>query len=459
MIVFPAIDLKAGQVVRLAEGDMARATVYGDDPAAQALLFAEAGAQHLHVVDLDGAFAGASREPRGGRGDRRGVPRPRPARRRHPHARGGRGLVRPRRRAHRDRHRRAQGPAVRARTWRATCPAASSSRSTRATAWSRPRAGPRSPTCPSPTWPAASRTPASPPAVHRHRPRRAAQGLQHRRDGRSRPPHRPAGDRQRRGQGPRRHPHAGAARRRRDRGRDHRPRAVRRAARPGRGDRDGGDAHDRPHPRHPLPRRADGRVVKGVNFVDLKRRRRSGRAGAGPTTRPGADELCFLDISASHEGRGTLLDVVRRTAEVCFMPLTVGGGVRSRRGCARAAAGGRGQGRGQLRRGRAARAGRRDRRASSAASASSPRSMRGKPGERLGDLHPRRPPRDRHRRGRARGPAGRARRGRAAGHLDGRRRHPGRLRPRADPRDRRRGARCRWSPAAGSARSSTSSRA
>jgi phosphoribosylformimino-5-aminoimidazole carboxamide ribotide isomerase len=58
MIVFPAIDLKEGQVVRLAEGDMARATVYGDDPAAQALLFAEAGAQFLHVVDLDGAFAG-----------------------------------------------------------------------------------------------------------------------------------------------------------------------------------------------------------------------------------------------------------------------------------------------------------------------------------------------------------------------------------------------------------------
>ena len=60
LIVFPAIDLKAGQVVRLAEGDMARATVYGDDPAAQALLFAEAGAEHLHVVDLDGAFAGES---------------------------------------------------------------------------------------------------------------------------------------------------------------------------------------------------------------------------------------------------------------------------------------------------------------------------------------------------------------------------------------------------------------
>jgi phosphoribosylformimino-5-aminoimidazole carboxamide ribotide isomerase len=58
LIVFPAIDLKAGKVVRLAEGDMERATIYGDDPAAQALAFAEAGAEHLHVVDLDGAFAG-----------------------------------------------------------------------------------------------------------------------------------------------------------------------------------------------------------------------------------------------------------------------------------------------------------------------------------------------------------------------------------------------------------------
>jgi cyclase len=72
----------------------------------------------------------------------------------------------------------------------------------------------------------------------------------------------------------------------------------------------------------------DGRVVKGVNFVDLR------DAGdpveqAQAYDRAGADELCFLDISASHEGRGTLLDVVRRTAEVCFMPLTVGGGVRS----------------------------------------------------------------------------------------------------------------------------------
>jgi len=61
MIVFPAIDLKGGEVVRLAEGDMARATVYGDDPAHQARLFASAGSQYLHVVDLDGAFAGEAR--------------------------------------------------------------------------------------------------------------------------------------------------------------------------------------------------------------------------------------------------------------------------------------------------------------------------------------------------------------------------------------------------------------
>jgi len=72
----------------------------------------------------------------------------------------------------------------------------------------------------------------------------------------------------------------------------------------------------------------DGRVVKGVRFVDLR--------DAGDPVEiakaydvAGADELCFLDITASHENRGILLDVVRRTAEQCFMPLTVGGGVRS----------------------------------------------------------------------------------------------------------------------------------
>lgn len=72
----------------------------------------------------------------------------------------------------------------------------------------------------------------------------------------------------------------------------------------------------------------DGRVVKGVQFVDL--------VDAGDPVESaqaydaaGADELCFLDITASHENRGTLMDVVSRTAEACFMPLTVGGGVRS----------------------------------------------------------------------------------------------------------------------------------
>ncbi|MDR6127581.1 cyclase [Sphingomonas sp. SORGH_AS802] len=73
---------------------------------------------------------------------------------------------------------------------------------------------------------------------------------------------------------------------------------------------------------------AAGRVVKGVNFVEL-------RDAGDPVEQAraydaaGADELCFLDITASHEDRGTILDVVRRTAAVCFMPLTVGGGVRT----------------------------------------------------------------------------------------------------------------------------------
>jgi cyclase len=72
----------------------------------------------------------------------------------------------------------------------------------------------------------------------------------------------------------------------------------------------------------------EGRVVKGVNFVDLR------DAGdpvecAVAYDAAGADELCFLDITASHENRGILLDVVQRTAEACFMPLTVGGGVRT----------------------------------------------------------------------------------------------------------------------------------
>jgi len=72
----------------------------------------------------------------------------------------------------------------------------------------------------------------------------------------------------------------------------------------------------------------DGRVVKGVNFVGLRDAGDPVEA-AKAYDAAGADELCFLDITASHEKRGTLIDVVRRAAEQCFMPLTVGGGVRT----------------------------------------------------------------------------------------------------------------------------------
>lgn len=73
---------------------------------------------------------------------------------------------------------------------------------------------------------------------------------------------------------------------------------------------------------------ADGRVVKGVNFTNLID---AGDPVAAATAydAAGADELCFLDIHATHENRGTMFDLVTRTAEACFMPLTVGGGVRS----------------------------------------------------------------------------------------------------------------------------------
>jgi cyclase len=72
----------------------------------------------------------------------------------------------------------------------------------------------------------------------------------------------------------------------------------------------------------------DGRVVKGVNFVNLRDAGDPVEAAIAYDA-AGADELCFLDITATHENRGIMLDVVRRTAEACFMPLTVGGGVRS----------------------------------------------------------------------------------------------------------------------------------
>ena len=73
---------------------------------------------------------------------------------------------------------------------------------------------------------------------------------------------------------------------------------------------------------------AEGRVVKGINFVNLVDAGDPVEAARAYDT-AGADELCFLDIKATHENRGTLFDLARRTAEQCFMPLTVGGGVRS----------------------------------------------------------------------------------------------------------------------------------
>lgn len=73
---------------------------------------------------------------------------------------------------------------------------------------------------------------------------------------------------------------------------------------------------------------ADGRVVKGVNFVDLRDAGDPVEA-ARAYDAAGADELCFLDINATHENRGTMFDLATRTAEACFMPLTIGGGVRT----------------------------------------------------------------------------------------------------------------------------------
>jgi imidazole glycerol-phosphate synthase subunit HisF len=73
---------------------------------------------------------------------------------------------------------------------------------------------------------------------------------------------------------------------------------------------------------------ANGRVVKGVNFVDLRDAGDPVEA-AKAYDAAGADEICFLDITATHEDRGTLLEIVQRTADQCFVPLTVGGGVRS----------------------------------------------------------------------------------------------------------------------------------
>ena len=192
-----------------------------------------------------------------------------------------------------------------------------------------------------------------------------------------------------------------------------------------------------------------GRVVKGVNFAGLR------DAGdpvelARRYDEQGADELTFLDITASSAGRETTYDVVRRTAEQVFIPLTVGGGVRTVGRRRRAAARRRRQGRREHRRDRAAGA---DRPRSPSGSAARCWCCRSTP---AGRAAARRPAsgfevtthggRPRHRastRWRGLRAGGRARGGRDPAQLDGRRRHQGRLRPRADRAGAGRGRRCR----------------
>ncbi len=187
-----------------------------------------------------------------------------------------------------------------------------------------------------------------------------------------------------------------------------------------------------------------GRVVKGINFQELR--------DAGDPVElariydaEGADELTFLDISASHEGRATTMEIVSRTAEEVFIPLTVGGGVSSvedvdrllRAGADKVAVNTAAIHRPELVAEIADRFGNQvlvlsvDARRVSTGSTTVPVRLRGH--------HPRRPEVGRARRDRVGRPRRRARRGRDPAQRDGRRRHPGRLRPRADPRRTPRG--------------------
>ena len=190
----------------------------------------------------------------------------------------------------------------------------------------------------------------------------------------------------------------------------------------------------------------DGRVVKGVNFVDLRDAGDPVEAAIAYDA-AGADELCFLDITASHENRDTIFDVVTRTAEACFMPLTVGGGVRTVEdirkllncGADKVSINTAAVNRRDFVKEAAEKFGDQcivvaiDAKKVSQARRAGP----------LGDLHPWRPQADRHRRRRLRARGRGARRRRNPADLDGPRRHQGRLRPRADARDRRCGRRCR----------------
>ena len=334
MILFPAIDLKEGLAVRLQQGDMARATVFHRDPAAQAREFEMQGFKHLHVVDLDGAFAG--KPMNGDAVDRiletvglcvqlgggirdmatveawldKGVNRViigtaavrnpalvKDAAKKYPgkiavglDARDGKVAV--------------QGWAEISEL---------SALDHRTPLRGRRRRGHR---------------------LYRRRARRHAEGSQSRRHHRAGRCDLDPGDRVGRPGLDRRH--QGAARAARA--------ASCKAPSPAARSMTGGSTRRKRsssfatrgrRPRAMFKVRVipcldvkDGRVVKGVNFVNLRDAGDPVEAAIAYDA-AGADELCFLDITASHENRGIILDVVRRTAEACFMPLTVGGGVRT----------------------------------------------------------------------------------------------------------------------------------
>ena len=160
MILFPAIDLKDGQCVRLKLGDMEQATVYNPDPAAQAKAFEDQGFEWLHVVDLNGAFAGETRQRRCRRCDPEGDEKPGAARRRHPHARPYRKLAVarpcPRHPRHGCRARSGAGDRSLPADSRAGSPSASTPRAARSPS----RAGRKPPNSASSNWRRNSRAPA-----------------------------------------------------------------------------------------------------------------------------------------------------------------------------------------------------------------------------------------------------------------------------------------------------------
>ena len=191
----------------------------------------------------------------------------------------------------------------------------------------------------------------------------------------------------------------------------------------------------------------DGRVVKGVNFVNLRDAGDPVEA-ASAYDEAGADELCFLDITASHENRDTIFDVVERTAERCFMPLTVGGGVRKLDDVRKLLEAGADK----VSINTAAVKDRDFVRAAAekfgaqciVVAIDAKRVAAGKaPRPALRDLHPWRARADRHRGDRLCARGGGARRRRDPAHLDGPRRDQAGLRPRADPRRRRCRVACR----------------